>query len=91
VYPPAVPFAVNVVDVATPDEFVVAVFVPLNDPLAPLDGGVNVTTTPPTGFPLASFTVACSGDANAVFTVALCGVPPVAVIDAGVPAVFVSE
>ena len=41
--------------------------------------------------PLASLTSACNGDAKAVFITALCGVPPVAVIVAGPPTVFVSE
>jgi hypothetical protein len=59
--PPAVAFAVNVADVATPLAFVVAVFTPpAKVPLAPLAGGVNVTTTPLRGLFRASFTVACS-------------------------------
>ena len=87
--PPAAPFAVNVEDVATPLAFVVAVVevVPFaNVPLAPLPGAVNVTTTPLTGLLNESFTVACSAAPNAVFTVELCGVPPVAVTLAGAPA-----
>jgi hypothetical protein len=88
--PPAVPFAVNVVEVATPLAFVggaVVVAVPFaNVPLAPLPGAVNVTTTPLTGLFRESFTVACSGAANAVLTVAFCGVPPVAVMVDGIPA-----
>ena len=90
VYAPAVPLAVNTADVATPLAFVSAVFTPpANVPLAPVPGAVNVTVTPDIGFPLPSFTVATNGAANAVFTVVLCGVPLVAVIDAGVPAVTV--
>src|SRR5260370_1137003 len=81
--PPAVALAVNVAAVATPLPFVVAVVdaVPFaNVPLAPLAGAVKVTTTPLIGLFEASFTVACRGVANAVLTVALCGVPAVAVI-----------
>ena len=84
--PPAVAFAVNTAEVATPLVFVVAVFTPpAKVPLAPLPGAVNVTTTPLTRLFAASRTVACSGVANAVLTVALCGVPAVGVILAGGP------
>jgi uncharacterized membrane protein len=77
---------VNVAEVATPLAFVVAVFTPpANVPLAPLPGAVNVTTTPLTGLFDASRTVACSAAANAVFTVALCGVPLLAVTLAAGP------
>jgi len=90
--PPAVPLAVNVAEVATPLAFVTAVFTPpAKLPLAPLPGAVNVTVTPETGFPPLSFTVATSGAANVVLMVVLCGVPLVAVMLAGVPAVFVSK
>src|ERR1700693_3944545 len=77
--------AVNTADVATPLAFVTAVFTPpANVPLAPVcAGAVNVTVTPETGLLLASFTVACSAVVNAVAIVALCGVPPVAVMLAG--------
>ena len=79
-------------EVATPDAFVVAVFAPpAKLPLAPLLGGVNVTVTPLTGFPLASVTVATSGAPKAVSSFVLCGVPLVAVILAGGPGVFVNE
>ncbi len=83
--------AVNAVAVATPLLLVVAVTVaePPKVPLAPLAGAVKVTTTPLTGLLLASFTVACSAVANTALTVALCGVPAVAVILAAVPAVLV--
>src|SRR5437588_402001 len=85
------PFAVNVPDVATPDAFVVAVSPPTAKvPLAPL-GGVNVTFTPLTGFPPASFTITASGAANALLIATICGVPLVAVVLAGGPSVFVSE
>jgi hypothetical protein len=84
--------AVTVGAVATPLLLVVAVAVAElpNFPLAPLAGAVNVTTTPLTGLLLASLTVACSAVVNAVFTVALCGVPPVAVMLDGVELEFVS-
>ena len=91
---PVVPLAVNVGAIATPDAFVVAMAVrapPVNVPLAPVLGAVNVTVTPLTGLPPASFTVACSAVAKAVLITALCGVPAVAVIEAGAPAVLVKE
>ena len=47
-----------------------------------------MTSAPLTGDPFA-ITVATSGAANAVLTVALCGVPPVAVIDMTAPVMFV--
>jgi len=78
-----VPFAVKVGAVATPLPLVVAVAVvepPVNVPLAPLDGAANVTVTPLTGLLLAFFTVAASAVPKPVFTAALCGVPPVAVM-----------
>ena len=89
------PSAVNV-GAATPLASVATAAVfsppfPLNVPLAPLVGAVNVTVTPGTGFPPLSFTVACNGEAKAVVMVAFWGVPPVAVIVAGAPTVFVSE
>jgi hypothetical protein len=78
---PAVEFAVNTGEVATPLELVVAVFTPpAKLPLAPDEGAVNVTVTPLAGDPFV-VTVATSGAANAVPTVALCGVPLVAAID----------
>jgi hypothetical protein len=83
---------VNAGAVATPLLLVVAVTLatpPVNLPLAPLAGAVNVTTTPLNGLLLASFTVVCSAVRNAVLTVALCGVPAVAVMLAAVPAVLV--
>ena len=74
----------NAADVATPEEFVVAVFTPpANVPEAPLLGTVNVTVAPLTALLFESFTVAISALVKAVLTVALCGVPPVAVIEAG--------
>ena len=93
VYEPTVPLAVNVGDVATPLLLVVACTVvdpPVNVPLAPMVGAVNVTTTPLVGFPFV-VTVALRGEANEVLTVALCGVPPVAVMTYDDPAVLVRE
>src|SRR6202049_3539491 len=83
--------AVNTAEVATPLAFVVAVFTPpANVPLAPVcAGAVNVTVTPLTGLLPESFTVACSAVVNAVLIVALCGVPPVAVIVPADPVMFV--
>jgi hypothetical protein len=79
--------AVNTGAVATPLAFVVAVFTPpAKVPLAPLVGAANVITTPLTGLFSESLTVACSWAANAAPTVALCGVPAVAVMLAGEPA-----
>jgi hypothetical protein len=75
-------FAVNADDVATPLAFVVSVSVAVpfaNVPLAPDPGAVNVTVTPLLGVPLVD-TVATSGAANAVLTVALCPDPLVAAI-----------
>ena len=88
--PPAVAFAVNVVEVATPLVFVVAIVdaVPFaNVPLAPLAGAVKVTVTPLTGLFRESLNVAWRGVANAVLMPALCGVPPVAVMLDVVPPV----
>jgi hypothetical protein len=88
--PPAVAFAVNVADVATPLAFVVAVFTPpAKVPLAPLAGGVNVTTTPLTGLFPESVTVATRGAANAVLIVAFCPEPLVTATFAAAPVKFV--
>ena len=66
------------------------VAVPADRPaLAPDPGAAKVTTTPPTGLLFASRTVACSAAENAVLAVAVCGVPAVAMTEAGAPAVFV--
>ena len=54
-------------------------------------GAVKVTVAPDTKLPKESTTVAINTRPNFVFTVAFCGVPPVAVMEAGVPAEFVSE
>ena len=62
----------NAADVATPEEFVVAVFTPpAKVPDAPLVGAVKVTVTPLTPTPLEFSTVTTRGLANAVPTVAL--------------------
>lgn len=63
---------------------------PTNVPLAPFAGAVKVTVTPLTGLFPESFTVACSCVANAVFTVAFCGVPAVAVMLAGAAGITVN-
>ena len=80
---PIVPFAVKVVEVATPLELVVSVsvFVPFPKvPLAPVAGAVKTTNAPATGVePMV--TVATSGAANAVLSAVLCGVPLVAAMD----------
>jgi hypothetical protein len=85
--------AVKVGEVAAPEELVTAVTLAAvpKAPLAPEPGAVNVTVAPLTGLPLESFTVADSGEEKAVFTGAVCGVPPVAVIDAAGLGAFVSE
>jgi hypothetical protein len=89
-YEPGVTFAVNTAAVATPLVLVVAVFTPpANVPLAPDTGAAKVTTTPPTGLPNASVTVAWRFVAKGVPTAALCGVPAVAAIFTAPPAVFV--
>jgi hypothetical protein len=92
--PPAVAFAVNDAE-ATPDAFVATTIVAvllLNTPEAPVLGAVNVTFTPGTALPPASFTVTARAFANAVLTVADCGVVPAfAVIVEAAPGLFVSE
>jgi len=85
--------AVKVGAVAVPVASVVAVAVglpPVNVPLAPLPGAVNVTTTPAAALPPLSFTITFKA-AKAVLIATLCGVPEVAVTLAGGPAVFVRE
>ena len=74
----------NTADVATPDEFVVAVFAPpAKVPEAPLLGAAKVTVIPLTPLPLEFSTVATRGFANAVLMVVLCGVPLVAAMEPG--------
>jgi hypothetical protein len=92
VYEPTVELALTATDVATPDALVVAVTVPpAKVALAPLPGAAKVTTTPGTGLLFASFTVTDSGEPKTVLIAVLCVMPPVAVIDAGAPAVLVAE
>jgi hypothetical protein len=70
--------AVKVVEVATPDPFVVTVSdtpPPEKVPLAPEPGAVKVTETPETGLLPASTTVAVRTEAKAVEIVALCPPP----------------
>jgi hypothetical protein len=86
-YAPAEAFAAAVTE-ASPVESVVAV-VALSVADAPLEGGVKVTVAPLTGLPWASVTVAESAALKAVLTCVLCEPPPVAVIVAAGPAVFV--
>ena len=86
-YPPSARFAVNDPADAMPEALVgtVIAFVELlNVPDAPEVGAVNVTLTPLTGFPAASFTVTESAVANAVLMAADCGeVPEPAVMPYG--------
>ena len=72
-------------DVAIPNPLVTAVTValPPNVVEGPLAGAVKVTATPETGFNALSVTLACSGFAKEVPTVAVCPEPEYAVIDAG--------
>jgi hypothetical protein len=92
-YEPAIVFAVNAGARATPDAFVTVLYVrlPSNVPLAPLDGAVKVTAAFATALLFPSTTCTCNPAAKLVFTIALCGVPPVAVIAPAAPAVFVSR
>ena len=84
VYLPAVSLAVNTGEVANPALLVIAVFPEqAKVPLAPLVGALKVTSTPDTGSPEESFTVAARALAKALATVALCGVPLVAAMVAG--------
>src|ERR1039457_4349807 len=83
-YVPPSAFAVSVWDLATPDTSVTAVFTPpAKVTPGPLPGAVNVTVTPLAGLEAASSAVTDSGRPNGVLTCAVCGVPPLAVSDAG--------
>src|SRR5436190_1962440 len=77
------------VTVATPLAFVAVGLALVGTALAPLPGAPNVTVTPLTGLLKLSVTVAWNAVPKAVFTVVLCGVPPVALIVAATPAVLV--
>src|SRR5215472_16969920 len=91
-YAPAVVLAVKTAAVATPEAFVVAVLTPpAKVPLAPLVGALKVTVTPLTGLLKESCTVTWNCTANAVLTVALCGVPAVVAMLAAAPATLVRE
>ena len=59
-YVPAVPLAAGTGEIATPAESVTAVTeaLPLNVALAPVEGPVNVTVIPATGFKKPSVTLA---------------------------------
>jgi hypothetical protein len=84
-YLPDTVFAVNTGEVAKPCALVMAVLPEqANVPLAPVPGALKVTTTPETGLPPESRTVAASGWANGFVTTAVCGVPLVVAMDAGV-------
>ena len=83
--------AVKTGDVATPEEFVVAVLRPVNVPLAPAGGGVKVTVTPGTGLKKASVTVATKGLPKGCVVAAFWPLPLVAEICVAVPGVLVSE
>src|SRR5206468_4316381 len=84
VYCPEIELAVEL-RLAIPDAFVVAVMQPeaagtqaeppLSVAVAPLAGAWKVTTAPATAAPVPSRTSACSCEANAVPTVAVCGLP----------------
>jgi hypothetical protein len=81
-YAPAVVFAVNTDELATPFVFVTStsVFVPFaNVPLAPDDGAVNVTFCPITPIPFC-VTVAVSGAPNCIPFALDCGDPLVTAI-----------
>ena len=58
--------------------------------LAPAPGAANVTITPASPLLPASRTVTWSGAGKAAPIAVVCGVPPVATIDAAAPAVLVS-
>lgn len=94
---PTVEFAVKTAAVATPLALVVAVIVaplfvpPAKVPLAPVDGAMNVTTTPLSRLPPLSLTVTWRFVVKAVPIAMLCVAPAVAVAEAGAPARLVSE
>src|SRR5258707_1023608 len=85
------PFSAYNTEVATP----LAFFFFFNDTATTeiytlsLHDALPISVTPETGLLLASFTVACKVEANALLSEALCGVPAVAVIVAAGAAVLV--
>jgi hypothetical protein len=82
-YLPAIVLALKICEVAMPLALLTAVLPQAKVPLAPLIGALNVTSTPETGFDEASRTVATNGFTKFLVTVAVCGVPLVAVMVAG--------
>src|SRR5205823_9680308 len=88
VFDPAVALRVHEVSVAIPSDPVLTGVVGVTVPLPA--AGVNVTATPPTGFPFASFTITDGGDVTAVPAVAEWLVGLFAAIVAAVPAVPVA-
>jgi len=90
VYGPLVPFAVNVVATASPEELVLAVVVnvPLsvNTPLAFDPGALKVTVAFATGLFEASRTIAPKTVPNAVLIAAVWASPCATVMEAGLPA-----
>ena len=88
VFDPAVALRVHEVRVAIPSDPVLTGVVGVTVPLPA--AGVNVTATPPTGFPFASFTITDGGDVTAVPAVADWLVGLFAAIVAAVPAVPVA-
>src|SRR5258706_14700940 len=75
---------------ATPLAFVVVGLALVGTALAPLPGALKVTVTPLTPLPKLSATLAWNAVPNAVLTVVLCGVPPVALIVVAAPGVLVT-
>src|SRR6184192_38196 len=88
VFDPAVALRVHEVRVAIPSDPVLTGVVGVTVPLPA--AGVNVTATPPTGFPFASFTITDGGDVTAVPAVADWLVGLFAAIAAAAPAVPVA-
>src|SRR6184192_705998 len=88
VFDPAVALRVHEVRVAIPSDPVLTGVVGVTVPLPA--AGVNVTATPPTGFPFASFTITDGGDVTAVPAVADWLVGLFAAIVAATPAVPVA-
>src|SRR5579872_3534699 len=87
---PAIPFAVNTVEVAIPDASVTTVLIPpAKVPLAPVAGAAKVTGTRLTPLLFASLTITCNRFGNAVLTEACCSEPPTTASDVGSPVVFV--
>jgi hypothetical protein len=76
-------------NVATPLALVVEVLPAEKVARGSLAGPVKVTKTPDTGFPKLSLTIACRGVAKAVFTVADCPLPAVAMMVEAGPALLV--